>query len=75
MRGVIEASYLWEQRTDGRYVPKVRIHIPGGATIVVTDPQGRTYHDLNKALEMDFWLLNQWRQRHAAGMDLVITPA
>jgi hypothetical protein len=44
-------------------------------TLVITDPQGRTYRDLNKALEMDFWMLNQWRMKHAPKADLVITPA
>jgi hypothetical protein len=76
---VIEAQYLWERRSDGRYVPKVQIRIPRQQgqmeTLVITDPQGRTYRDLNKALEMDFWMLNQWRMKHAPKADLVITPA
>jgi hypothetical protein len=56
--GFLVARYLYEQRADGRYVPAVNVQLPGKAgTLVITDPEGRTYRDLNRALERDFWLL------------------
>jgi hypothetical protein len=43
------AAYLFDQRPDGRYVPKVSIRRHGRPEIVITDPEGRTYRDLNRA--------------------------
>jgi hypothetical protein len=38
----------------------------------VSDPEGRTYRDLNRALEMDFRLLARWRANHAPKLQVVI---
>ncbi len=58
-------------------IPKVEIRIPRRQgqveTVVITDPQGRTYRDLNRALQMDFWLLTQWRRKHAPTLEVVVT--
>ena len=79
MEDFIVAQYLWQQRTDGRYVPMVKVRVPRHLgqteTLLITDPEGRTYRDLNKALEMDLWLLNRWRRKHAPGLEVVVTPA
>ena len=79
MEDLIVAQYLWQRRADGRYVPTVRVQVAGHQgrteTLVITDPEGRTYRDLNRALEMDHWLLNRWRWKHAPGLEVVITPA
>ncbi len=73
--GFLVVRYLYEQRPDGRYVPSVSVHLPGkAAAIIITDPEGRTYRDLNKALEMDFWLLGQWHAKHAPHLQIVVTP-
>jgi hypothetical protein len=78
MEDFIVAQYLWQQRPDGRYVPMVRVQVPRhqGQTesLVITDSEGRTYRDLNRALEMDFWLLTRWRMKHAPRLEVVITP-
>jgi hypothetical protein len=78
MEDFIVAQYLWEQRPDGRYVPMVRVQVPRHQrqteSIIITDPDGRTYRDLNRALEMDHWLLNRWRRKHAPKSEVVITP-
>ena len=70
------ARYLHQKDTDGRYIPTVRIQVPGrdGASEVhlIIDRQGRTYRDLNRALEMDFWLLNRWKAKHAPNLQVVI---
>jgi hypothetical protein len=42
----IVARYLFDQRPDGRYVPKVSIWRHGRPEIVITDPEGRTYRNL-----------------------------
>jgi hypothetical protein len=39
---------------------------------IITDPEGRTYRDLNRALEMDFWLLNRWKAKHAPRLQVAI---
>jgi hypothetical protein len=73
MEDFIVARYLFDQRPDGRYVPKVQVrwhHRP--EVIVVTDPEGRTYRDLNRALQMDFWLLHRWKAKHAPALEVVI---
>jgi hypothetical protein len=72
MEDFIVARYLFDQRPDGRYVPKVSIQRQGQPEIVITDPEGRTYRDLNRALAMDFWLLNRWRSKHAPTSQVVI---
>jgi hypothetical protein len=72
MEDFIVARYLSDRRADGRYVPKVSIRWLGRPEIVITDPEGRTYRDLNRALEMDFWLLNRWKAKHAPYLQLVI---
>jgi len=55
--GFLVVRYLYEQRLDGRFIPSVSVQLPGKAeAIIITDPEGRTYRDLNRALEMDFWL-------------------
>jgi hypothetical protein len=74
---VIVARYLFEQRSDGRYVPNVNVELPAGPgreprRQVIIDAEGRTYRDLNRALEMDFWLLNRWKAKHAPGLQVVI---
>jgi hypothetical protein len=46
--------------------------VEGSAASLVTDPEGRTYRDLNRALAMDFWLLSRWRGKHAAGLPVVV---
>ena len=67
--------YLFDKRPDGRYVPRVEVQRPGQAKVImVTDPEGRTYRNLNRDLEMDFWLLTQWRTKHASRSSVVITP-
>jgi hypothetical protein len=44
MEDFIVACYLFDQRPDGRYVPKVSVQLPGGKgkpqTFVITDPGG-----------------------------------
>lgn len=40
----------------------------------LSDPDGRTYRDLNKALEMDFWLLGRWHAKHAPKLQVIVTP-
>jgi hypothetical protein len=73
--GFLVVRYLYEQRPDGRYVPSVSLQLPGKAeAIIITDPEGRTYRDLNRALEMDFWLLTRWRTKHAPKLQVVVTP-
>ena len=73
--GFLVVRYLYDQRPDGRYVPAVSVQVPGKAeAIIITDPEGRTYRNLNKALEMDFWLLTQWRTKHAPKLQVVVTP-
>jgi hypothetical protein len=73
--GFLVVRYLYEQRADGRYVPTVSVQLPGKAeAIIITDPEGRTYRDLNRALEMDFWLLTRWRTKHAPKLQVVVTP-
>jgi hypothetical protein len=77
MEDVIVARYLFEQRPDGRYMPKVSVDLPGGPggesrRHIITDPEGRTYRDLNRALESDFWLLNRWRAKQAPNLPAVI---
>jgi hypothetical protein len=73
--GFLVARYLYEQRPDGRYVPKVSVQLTGKAeALIITDPEGRTYRDLNLALEMDFWLLTRWRTKHAPKLQVVVTP-
>jgi hypothetical protein len=73
--GFLVARYLYDQRPDGRYVPAVSVQLPGKAeAVIITDPEGRTYRDLNLALEMDFWLLTRWRARHAPKLQVVVTP-
>jgi hypothetical protein len=52
--------------------PTVSIQQPGRTESVITDSEGRTHRDLNKALAMDLWLLNRWREKHAAGTQFVI---
>jgi hypothetical protein len=42
---------------------------------VIIDPEGRTYRNLNRALEMDFWLLNRWKAKNALGRQVVIESA
>jgi hypothetical protein len=47
------ARYLFEQRPDGRYVPKVSVQLPGRhgtESLIITDPEGRTYRDFNRGL-------------------------
>jgi hypothetical protein len=56
-------------------VPKVSILRDGKREIVITDPEGRTYRDLNRALAMDFWLLTHWRTKHAPKLGVVVQPA
>jgi hypothetical protein len=75
MEEFIVARYLFDQRPDGRYMPKVSIQRHGTPEIVITDPEGRTYRDLNRALAMDFWLLTQWRTKHTPKLDVVVQPA
>jgi hypothetical protein len=76
MEDIIVAAYLFDQRLDGRYVPKVSVQVPGNdRPVVLTDPEGRTYRDLNRALQMDFWLLAQWRRKHAPGLEVVFDAA
>jgi hypothetical protein len=49
---------LFDQRPDGRYIPKVSIQRHGRPDIIiVTDPEERTYRALNRAPAMGFWLL------------------
>jgi hypothetical protein len=73
--GFLVVRYLYEQRPDGRYVPSVSVQVPGKAeAIIITDPEGRTYRDLNLALEMDFWLLTRWRSKRAPKLQVVVTP-
>ncbi len=49
--GFLVVRYLYEQRPDGRYIPSVSVQVPGKAeAIIITDPEGRTYRDLNLAL-------------------------
>jgi hypothetical protein len=72
MEDCIIARYLFEQRQDGRYIPRVSSRQPGRPEIVITDPEGRTYRDLNRALQMDFWLLHQWKAKHAPAAPVVI---
>jgi hypothetical protein len=72
----IIARYLHEQRPDGRYVPTVSVRRNSQPdAIIITDPEGRTYRDLNRALEMDLWLLNRWRMKHAPTLQVVIESA
>jgi hypothetical protein len=71
----IVARYLFDQRPDGRYVPKVSIWRHGRPEIVITDPEGRTYRNLNRALAMDFWRLTHWRTKHAPKLGVVVQPA
>jgi hypothetical protein len=71
MEDFIVAHYLFDQRAD-RYVPKVSIKRQGRPEIVITDPEGRTCRDLNRALEMGFWLLNRWKAKHAPNLQVVI---
>ena len=54
MKEFFVAAYLFDQRPDGCYVPKVSIRRHGRPEIVITDREGRTYRDLNRALAMDF---------------------
>ena len=69
------ARYLYERHSDGRYIPKISVQLPGQTeSLTITDPEERTYRDLNLALEMDFWLLNGRRAKHALRLQLVITP-
>jgi hypothetical protein len=73
--GFLIVRYLYEQRADGRYVLTVSVQLPGKAeAIIITDPEGRTYRDLNRALEMDYWLLTRWRAKHAPKLQVVVTP-
>jgi hypothetical protein len=72
MEEFIVARYLFDQRPDGRYMPKVSIRRHGTSEIVITDPEGRTYRDLNRALAMDFWLLKRWKAKHAPALEVVI---
>ena len=72
MEDFIVARYLFDLRADGRYVPKVNIQRRGRPEIVITDREGRTYRDLNLALQMDFWLLTRWRAKHAPSLQVVI---
>jgi hypothetical protein len=59
-------------RLVGWQVPR---HQGQTESLVITDSEGRTYRDLNRVLEMDFWLLTRWRIKHAPRMEVVITPA
>jgi hypothetical protein len=72
----IIARYQHEQRPDGRYIPTVSVQVPrrdgGMETHLITDPQGRNYRDLNRALAMDLWLLNRWRAKHTPRLQVVI---
>jgi hypothetical protein len=73
--GFLVARYLYDQRPDCRYVPTVSVQLPGKAeAVIITDPEGRTYRDLNRALEMDFWLLTRWRTKYAPKLQVVVTP-
>lgn len=50
-KGFLVVRYLYEQRPDGRYVLSVSVQLPNKAeAIIITDPEGRTYRDLNRAL-------------------------
>jgi hypothetical protein len=57
-------------------MPRVSVELPGPdgrpQSHVITDPEGRTYRDLNRALLMDFWLLTRWRTKHAPTLQVVI---
>jgi len=79
MEEFLVARYLYELRPDGRYVPTVSVQVPtrdgGTETHLITDPEGRTYRDLNRALAMDFYLLNRWKAKHAPGLWVVIESA
>ena len=75
MEELIFARYLFDRGQDGRYIPRVCIQPPGRPEIVITDPEGRTYRDLNKALAMDFWLLNRWKTKNAPTLQVVIESA
>ena len=50
MEHLIVARYLFDKRSDGRYVARVSIRQPGQPEIVIGDSEGRTYRDLNRAL-------------------------
>jgi hypothetical protein len=57
MQDLIIARYLFEQREDGWYLPKVSVESPGRPGTeprrhFIRDPEGRTYRDLNRALEV-----------------------
>ena len=71
MEDFIVARYLYEQRNP-RYIPSVSVQMlirdGGMETHLITDRQGGTCRDLNRALEMDLWLLNRWRNKHASGL-------
>jgi hypothetical protein len=60
------------ERPDGRYVPAASVQLPGKVE-AITDPKGRTYRDLNLAVEIDFWLLTRWRAKHARKLRVVVT--
>jgi hypothetical protein len=53
MEDFMVACYLFDQRPEGRYLPKVSVQLPGGQgkpqTVVITDPEGPTYRDLNRS--------------------------
>jgi len=76
MEDLIIARYLFDQRPDGRYVPKVSVQLPGPdrrtESHLISDPQGRNYRDLNRGLKVDFCLLNRWRMKHAPRLQFVI---
>ena len=65
------ARYLFDRRPDGRHVRKVSIlqpdHRESSSPILKA-----TYRDLNRALQMDFWLLKNWRAKHAPDLEIVI---
>ena len=76
MEDFLVARNLYEMRPDRRYVPTVSVQVPtrdgGTETHLIPDPEGRTYRDLNRALAMDFWLLNRWQAKHAPNLQVVI---
>ena len=45
-----------------------------GEATIVTDPEGRAYRDLNRALEIDFWLLTRWGSKRAPKLQVIVTP-
>jgi hypothetical protein len=72
MEDIIVARYLFDQLSDGRYVPRVTIKPPGQPAIVISDPEGRIYRDLKTAAAMGSWLLTHWLAKNAPGLDVVI---